>query len=365
MKMRKLMLLFVVVLFASASALAQRRTPTAPATPPQPGIAVPVPPAEPMTFSFYYDGMNYLGILPEEINRENMSRYGLNSPQGVGISRVTEGSPAEKAGLKKGDVILQFDSEQVSTNRKLFRLIGEAAPEQAVRLTISRNGSEQQVNVKLGVREDASRTLRALSPGQRDRLFPQRTPRTPGEAPEVFSFGFGSNRRVGVMTTALTKQLADFFGVPGGQGLLITSVSENSPASKAGLKAGDVITEMNGEKIEDTDDFIRALNRKDEGDVTLTIIRDKSNRTIKVTPERRPTPTFNLSEFQPSGLMSRLEFPAFQMNMPDLNVLQSMPKIESFVMPNFLLPKMDKLVLPRVMSLPHIKLLPTVPCVPF
>jgi serine protease Do len=365
MKMRKLLLLFVVVLFASASALAQRRTPPAPSTPPQPGIAVPVPPAEPMTFSFYYDGMNYLGILPEEINRENMSRYGLNAPHGVGVSRVTEGSPAEKAGLKKGDVILQFDGEPVMTNRKLFRLIGEAAPEQTVRLTISRNGSEQQVNVTLGVREDASRTLGALSPEQRGLLFPPRTPRAPGEAPQVFSFGYGSNRRVGVMTTPLTKQLADFFGVSGGQGLLITSVSENSPASKAGLKAGDVITEMNGEKIEDTDDFIRALNRKDEGDVTLTIIRDKSNRTIKVTPERRPTPTFNLSEFQPSAMMSRLEFPPFQMKLPDMHILQSMPRIESFVMPNFLLPKMDKLVLPRVMTLPRIESLPTVPCIPF
>jgi serine protease Do len=366
MKIRKLMLLFVVVLFASASALAQR-TPPAPSAPTQPGIVTPLPapPAEPMTFSFHYDGMNYLGILPEEINRENMSRYGLNSPQGVGISRITEGSPAEKAGLKKGDVILQFDSEQVSTNRKLFRLIGEAAPEQAVRLTISRNGSEQQVIVKLGVREDASRTLRALSPEQRGLLFPPRTPRAPGEAPQVFSFEYGSNRRVGVMTTQLTKQLADFFGVSGGQGLLITSVSENSPASKAGLKAGDVITELNGEKIEDTDDFIRALNRKDEGDVTLTIIRDKSNRTIKVTPERRPTPTFNLSDLQPSGMMSRLEFPTFQMNLPDMHVLQSMPRIESFVMPNFLLPKLDKLSLPRMMSLPRIESLPPVPCVPF
>jgi membrane-associated protease RseP (regulator of RpoE activity) len=365
MKMRKLLLLFVVVLFASASALAQRTPPPAPAIPPQPGIVAPVPPAEPVTFSFYYDGMNYMGILPEEINRENMSRYGLNSPQGVGISRVTEGSPAEKAGLKKGDVILQFDGEPVMTNRKLFRLIGEAAPEQTVRLTISRNGSEQQVSVTLGQREDASRTLRALSPDQRDRLLLPRTPRAPGEAPEVFSFGFGSNRRVGVMTTPLSKQLADFFGVNGGQGLLITSVSENSPASKAGLKAGDVITELNGEKIEDTDDFIRALNRKDEGDVTLTIIRDKSSRTIKVTPERRPTPTFNLSGFQPTAMMSSLEFPAFQMNMPEMRLLQSMPKFESFTIPNFVMPKLDNLVLPRVMSFPRIKSLPTVPCVSF
>src|SRR4029453_14057502 len=111
---------------------------------------------------------------------------------------------------------------------------------------------------------------------------------------------FGGNRRIGILTTPLTKQLADHMGVSGGKGVLVTSVSENSPASKAGLRAGDVITEVNGASIEDSGDFIRELNQKDEGEVTLTIVRDKSQRTIKVTPERRPTPSFNLTDFQPA-----------------------------------------------------------------
>jgi membrane-associated protease RseP (regulator of RpoE activity) len=354
MKMRNLFLVFAIVIFASASALAQR-SPRTPSTPSSPTIAVPTPPAEPMTFSFYFDGMNYLGILPEEINRENMSRYGLGTPQGVGISRVSEGGPAEKAGLKKGDVILQFDGEPVTTSRKLFRLIGEAAPEQTVKLTISRNGSEQQISVTLGQREDASRTLGALMPEQRDRIFPPRAPRALGETPEVFSYGFGNNRRVGITTTQLTKQLADFFGVSTGKGLLITSVSENSPASKAGLKAGDVITELNGEKIEDSGDFIRGLNSKDEGEVTLTIIRDKSNRTIKVTPERRPAPAFNLSELMPATIVS---LPQINVKIPEVRLLQSMPKIDIPIMPKIeipVMPKIDMKMMPRLMTLPRIQ----------
>jgi membrane-associated protease RseP (regulator of RpoE activity) len=361
MKMRNLLLLLAIVVFASASTLAQR-SPRTPSTPTQSGIAVPVPPTEPMTFSFYFDGMNYLGILPEEINRENMSRYGLNTPQGIGVSRVTEGSPAEKAGLKKGDVILQFDGEPVTTNRKLFRLIGEAAPEQTVKLTISRSGSEQQISVTLGQREDASRALGAFTPEQRDRIFVPRTPRALGETPEIFSYSLGNNRRVGITTTPLTKQLADFFGVPGGQGLLITSVSENSPASKAGLKAGDVITELNGEKIEDSEDFIHALNRKDEGEVTLTIIRDKSNRTIKVMPERRQQPAgFNLSTLQALPTLGRVTInpPGFA-ELPNFQLIQPIPTTVPFVMP-----KIDNFVLPRVMNLPRIKLLPTIPCPSF
>lgn len=365
MKMRNLLLVFAIVMFGSAAVLAQRppRTPSAPSSP---TIVTPVPPADPMTFSFYFDGSNYLGILPEEISRENMSRYGLSTPQGVGISRVTEGSPAEKAGLKKGDVILQFDGEPVTTSRKLFRLIGEAAPEQTVRLTISRNGSEQQISATLGQREDASRTLGALSPELRDRIFTPRGPRAPGDAPEVFSYSFGSNRRVGITTTQLTKQLADFFGVSTGKGLLITSVSENSPASKAGLRAGDVITELNGAKIEDSGDFIRGLNGKDEGEVTLTIIRDKSTRTIKVTPERRQTPSFNLSELMPATIVS---LPQVNVTIPDVRVLQPMPRMNLIpVMPKIeipVMPKIDlKMMMPlRQMTLPRIERLQTLPLI--
>jgi serine protease Do len=365
--MRTLFSAFAILLLVSASALAQDAPPV-PRTPQTPPTA-PVQPNEPMAFSFYFDGSNYLGILPEEINSSNMSKYGLSSARGVGISRVTAASPADKAGLKKGDVILQFDNEAVTSTRKLFRLIGEAAPEQTVRLTISRGGAEQQISVTLGQREDSTRTLGALVPELRDRLLQPRAPQvwsfpnvpnipnapnTPN-APDIFSFGLGNNRRVGVTTTQLTRQLADYFGVGGGQGLLITSVNENSPASRAGLKAGDVITEVNGEKVENAETFTRALNRKEQGDVTLTIIRNKSRRTVNVTPETRPAPSFNLSEIQP--MVSRIT-PQIQMQMPqfralELNLqnLQTMPNIQ-----NLVIPKLNEIV-PRLMTLPRIELL--------
>jgi serine protease Do len=362
MRMRNLLMILAIVLFASASAFAQR-TPPAPSAPPPPSQPYIVPPPEPMAFSFQFDGMNYMGVVTEEIDSGNMSRYGMNSVRGVGVSRVSEGSPAEKAGLKKGDVILQFDGEPVTSTRKLSRLIGEAAPEQTVRLTISRNGSEQQMSVKLGKREDASRAYRAMIPNQGELLRRTPAPRVWNSVPESFGF-FGSNRRVGITTTALTKQLADFFGVSGGRGLLITSISENSPASRAGLRAGDVITQVNDEKIEDSDDFIRALNFKEEGDVTLTIIRDKSQRTIKVTPERRPSPSFNLSEVVPAGTLSKISIPEIKVEIPEVRVLQSMPKIDIPVMPKIeipIMPKIDLMTLPRAIDLPRIEQLYTVP----
>jgi serine protease Do len=83
----------------------------------------------------------------------------------------------------------------------------------------------------------------------------------------------------------LNKQLADYFGVTNDKAILVTEVSENSPAAKAGIKAGDVIIAVDGETIDSVGDLSRAINKKKEGDVTLTIIRNRSQQLIKVTPE--------------------------------------------------------------------------------
>lgn len=308
-----------------------------------------------MTFSFSSDGGAYLGIQPEDINRENMSRYNSSAGRGVGISSVMENSPAEKAGIKKGDVITQFDGEQVTSSRKLLRLIGEAAPEQTVRLTILRNGSEQQLTVTLGKREDQWRAYRALIPEGRAGTMVTPQPRVWGDSREGFTMYFGNNRRIGISTSSLSKQLADYFGVSGGQGLLISSVIENSPASRAGLRAGDVITEVDGQRINDAGDLINALNRKEEGDVTLTIIRDKSQRTIKVTPERRQTtPGTTVPAFNVTPMLSRvMSLPNFQ-EFSDLRVLERLPRIE-----NMKLPRIDKLTLPRLQNLQRVFSLPS------
>ena len=94
----------------------------------------------------------------------------------------------------------------------------------------------------------------------------------------------GNSRRIGVSTMELTKQLADYFGITGGKGVLVTSVTEDGPAAKAGVRAGDVITAVDGEAIDSPGDISRVINRKKEGDVTLTVVRNKAQQTIHVTP---------------------------------------------------------------------------------
>ncbi|HKC87660.1 MAG TPA: PDZ domain-containing protein, partial [Blastocatellia bacterium] len=290
-------------------------------------------------FTFFLDGGAFLGVGVEDISKENMARYSLHEVRGVGVTEVSRDSPAEKAGLRKDDVIVRFDGESVTSTRKLTRLINESSADQNVRITVVRGGAEQELTATLGKQKfngvfgtSLPRTRRSDDNDDSVRVFPQ------GNWPPAivgndgrFVWTFGANRRIGVSTVTLTKQLADYFGVKDG-GVLITSVSDNSPAAKAGLKAGDVITAIDGEKVTSPEDLSRALDKKETGDVSLTISRDRNSRTINVTPEKnpnnellRPRSTGNRRVATPS-----IEIPA----LPSINIqvpriaVPSIPPIE-------------------------------------
>lgn len=332
MSLRKSLLSALALLLIPFGALKAQQTPRA---------ATPAPDA-PDNFTFIVGGGSFLGIYPEEITRENMGRYNLREARGVGISKVIEGSPAEKAGLRKDDVVLRFNGEEVTSVRKLNRQISEVAPDHTARLTISRNGSEQELSVTIGERKDFANTFAFPREGDGKKLLEELN-----RAPGAFALALGSSRRIGVSTNTLTKQLADYFGIAGGKGVLVSNVVEDSPAAKAGLKAGDVITEVDGEKIDEVGDLSRAINRKSEGDVTLTITRDRSQQTIRVTPEKgEATPLFG-PEFRIEGTPRVGQL----MTIPSTPL---MPKLNKIVMPQITIPQ---IVMPRIQAMPRVRAL--------
>ncbi|HKU72678.1 MAG TPA: PDZ domain-containing protein [Pyrinomonadaceae bacterium] len=282
--------LLLALILTAGVAVAQQTAPPAP----------PDPPDEPFdqNFSIFIDGGGFLGVYAENINRENMSRYRVGQVRGVGVTQVVKDSPAEKAGLRKDDVILRLDGENVSSVRKLNRLVSELSPDQSVKVSISRGGSEQEVTATIGKRNNTNMAQNFL--GGEPRIFKWEGPDLKGfkwETPLLnrdnfpfnndggnLSFYLSNSRRIGVSTMSLTKQLADYFGIADGKGALVTAVTEDGPAAKAGVKAGDVITSVDGEAVDSPGDISRVINRKKEGNVTLTIIRNKSQQTIQVTP---------------------------------------------------------------------------------
>jgi len=291
--MSKKLLGFILVLFSSCLIIYSQKTP-------EPSKQ----PAKPMVYSFQFDGGSYLGFEPQEVTKENFGKFGLSNVRGVAVEKVVENSPAAQAGLQAGDVIIKFEGEEIESVRKLSRLISEVAPDHQVKLTILRGGIEQEITATMGKRE-----VPAMFNGNFKMEMPnlQNLPKMPAmpKIPQVqvlppnvkgdafiwkgdgeTGFFFGANRQIGVSVSSLTKQLGEYFGAADGKGLLINNVRENSPAAKAGLKAGDIIIEADGKEIKNNTDLIRTLNEKKEGDVQLTIIRDRNRQTVSVTPEK-------------------------------------------------------------------------------
>lgn len=266
----------------------------------------PAPKAE-SGFQIFEGGGSYLGVETQEVTKENFSKFGLREVRGVAIEKVSDNSPAKQAGLQDGDVIVRFNGEEVSSFRKLSRLISETSPDHQVKLTVVRGGNERDINVTMGKRpEPQFRTGSFNVPfpegmGQVFERMPnlERLPRVEnlprsgngdvfvwGGNGEGGNFVFGSTRQIGVSVSSLSKQLGEYFGVTDGKGILINNVNENSPAAKAGLKAGDVIVEVEGKPVANTTDLIRGIAEKKEGEVSLTILRNKNRQTVKVTPEK-------------------------------------------------------------------------------
>src|SRR5690349_2877879 len=188
------------------------------------GVALAQEPAPPPsaddfgnTFSFFVDGGGFLGVYGEDISRDNMSKYHLSEPRGVGITQITPDSPAQKAGLRANDVILRFDGENVTSVRKLNRLVSEIAPDHTVRITISRNGSEQELSATIGRRNTMN--ARDLFGGKQPKVWKWEGPMPNGDKfpriekipniekfPDLpdnsgdFAIIMGNSRRIGVST---------------------------------------------------------------------------------------------------------------------------------------------------------------------
>jgi C-terminal processing protease CtpA/Prc len=240
---------------------------------------------------------------------------------GVLVTGVVGGSPAEKAGIKQGDVITEFDGERVRSAAQFQRLVRETPPDHAAKVAMLRDGKRVEVTVtpeenrgaavdrgdlerQLGQLDDRLRSFRLDEQQLRDledrlrrelqdrqfnfRLQPpnqywywneppgQQAPRGPFAPPPSTRGG-----QLGVTVQDLTPQLGDYFGTR--DGVLVTGVQDNSPAAGAGLKAGDVITAIDGKTIHNRSELTRELGSgSPDRTVSVTVMRDHKPQTFKV-----------------------------------------------------------------------------------
>jgi serine protease Do len=274
-----------------------------------------------------------IGVELREVDADVARERKLPAVEGALVESVEAESPAAKAGIKQGDVITSLDGERVRSVRQLQRLVGDTPAGRPVKMTVVRDGKKVDLSVtpeaaegpfalgRLGrdlapdIQRRVEERLRALpreftfrqegpnvyrfeGPGGRTfrwdtpeqgGLEPLPSPRTappnfrvePGPNLRWYFDGTPATGRLGATVQGLTPQLEEFFGVK--DGVLVATVNPDSAGASAGLKAGDIITHVNGTAVSTPDALVRAIREPADGaEISLGIVRDKKPQTLKV-----------------------------------------------------------------------------------
>jgi serine protease Do len=255
------------------------------------------------------EGVSYLGVDTRDITADRLGPLHLKEETGVEITMVDQDAPAGKGGLKEQDVILTLNGEKIASVEQLRRMIRETPPGRLVSLGISRNGQLTTVQVQLADRKNG-----LDYPAANGKSFHVTLPAMPvmPEMPDldipVSIVVVHSSARSGLMVENLTPQLGDYFGVKNGEGVLVRSVERGSRAEKAGFRAGDVITKVNGEPIRDSGDFSHALHSRKDNTVSIGIVRDKKEQSVTLSlPERKQSHDLDEGRGQLSSYLSQLQ----------------------------------------------------------
>jgi serine protease Do len=258
-----------LLLFGSITAFAQPDPPT----PPKP----PSPPRNSRVF-IQNAGSSFLGVGVSEIDSERAKALNLKEERGVEVKNVDEDSPAAKAGVKVGDVVLDYNGQRVEGTEQFVRFVRETPVGRQVKLLLSRNGAVQTVTAAIG-----SRPSNMIYMGGDDFKFTMPEVRIPDMPRALMSW---QSRSLGVESESLNSQLAEFFGVK--EGVLVRSVIKGTAAAKAGLKAGDVITKIGDKKVTGPKDISNALRSVSAGKAfTVTVMRDRKEMTVNATIEEK------------------------------------------------------------------------------
>jgi serine protease Do len=201
-----------------------------------------------------------LGVTIQPLTPELAKAFGLSQTDGALVSSVAEGSPAAAAGLRNGDVVLEYDGHKVGRTTALSRMVAATPIGKKVTLKIVRDGKE---SVTL------SATIARLT---------EKEDMVAGASPEGEKRG-----RLGVVVEPVTPETARGLGTSETQGLLVKSVQEGSPADLAGLKAGDVIIEVNRAPVKSAEELRGLVEQHKAGTaLLLRISRDRASRYLTV-----------------------------------------------------------------------------------
>jgi serine protease Do len=215
---------------------------------------------------------SFLGVNVSEVDAESAQKLKLKDVHGVEIVSVEENSPAAKAGLMKGDVVLDYQGQRVEGTQQFVRFVRETPTGRQVKMTILREGKDQNISAVIGTRKTTPEVIARAMPQMALPDLPKMT--------TLLRSGV-----LGIEAESLDGQLAAYFGVK--QGVLVRSVMKDSAAEKAGIKAGDVITKVAGEEVETPRALTAALqSARAKGEAAVSFTRDRKESSVTVKLEQ-------------------------------------------------------------------------------
>jgi serine protease Do len=199
----------------------------------------------------------WLGVSIQNLTTDLANSFGAKDNKGVLVSDVVPDSPAGKAGLKPGDILLEFEGKKTEVPSDLQRAVGLATPGQDVKVKVWRDGGERTMEVKIGE-----------APDEREA---QQRGGSRGSAPTV----------LGLDVRPITPEVARQLNLRTNEGVIVARVDEGSPAAEAGIQRGDVIREINRHRIRSTADYEKITREAKEGD-RLTVLLQRGPMSLYV-----------------------------------------------------------------------------------
>ena len=227
-----------------------------------------------------------IGVTIRDVTSDDASKARISPAAGVYVDSVVEGSPAAKAGFQAGDIVVDFDGERVRSASHFTRLVQESVAGRQLTAVVVRGTSKQTLSVVPEAASASSRILRNMP-----QLNAQRIPRELNLDLNRDRLRFAlpaTGATLGVSVTPLSDQLASYFGVK--DGALVTAVTSGSPAAAAGVRAGDVVTMINGQSVTSAADITRALRDRQNETVEIAVTRDRKSLMLKASVPTSTSP---------------------------------------------------------------------------
>jgi serine protease Do len=217
------------------------------------GFAIPINLAKDIIMALKNEGevtRGWLGVAIQDLNGDMAEYYGIEDKKGVFVADVFEGDPADRAGIKAKDIILEVNGEKIKTSRQLTSMIARIPVDDHVKIKILRDGKEKTVKVKIAKRTEDKLTARSR----------------PKEQAEEF----------GIRVSDLKPEILQQFNMDETSGVIVTHVESGSKGDDAGVRVGDIIKEINRQSVENTKDYQAILKQLSSGDPINLFIRRKN-----------------------------------------------------------------------------------------